>query len=151
MTAVGVQIPPVGGGTISDPECVIASVREELVVAETRRLAAVAFADVAGWSRLIEKSDVETLRAWKALRSDVIEPLTREHGGRLLEIAGDPQRAVIFSSHIVSDLERVANRIWIVKDGRLLWDGDTDELKQSVQRLHIRARPGRGVAVRAVL
>jgi class 3 adenylate cyclase/TolB-like protein/tetratricopeptide (TPR) repeat protein len=52
-------------------------------------LAAVAFADVAGWSRLIEKNDVETLRAWKALRSDVIEPLTRGHGGRLLEIAGD--------------------------------------------------------------
>jgi adenylate cyclase len=55
----------------------------------TRRLAAVAFADVAGWSRLIEKSDVETLRAWKALQSDLIEPKIREHSGRLLEIAGD--------------------------------------------------------------
>jgi hypothetical protein len=40
---------------------------------------------VTGWTRLIEKNDVETLRAWKALRSDVIEPLTQEHGGRLLE------------------------------------------------------------------
>jgi ABC-2 type transport system ATP-binding protein len=47
---------------------------------------------------------------------------------------------VIFSSHIVSDLERVANRIWIVKDGRMLWDGETDNLKQSVRRLHIQAR-----------
>jgi adenylate cyclase len=55
----------------------------------TRRLAAVAFADVAGWSRLIEKNDVGTLRAWKALRNDVIEPRLREHGGRILEIAGD--------------------------------------------------------------
>jgi TolB-like protein/class 3 adenylate cyclase/Tfp pilus assembly protein PilF len=55
----------------------------------TRRLAAVAFADVVGWSRLVEKNDVDTLRAWKALRADVIEPRTREHGGRLLEIAGD--------------------------------------------------------------
>lgn len=55
----------------------------------TRRLAAVAFADVAGWSRLVEQNDVETLRAWKALRSEVIEPGIREHGGRLLEIAGD--------------------------------------------------------------
>jgi TolB-like protein/class 3 adenylate cyclase/Tfp pilus assembly protein PilF len=54
-----------------------------------RRLAAVAFADVANWSRLIEKNDVETLRAWKVLRSELIEPKIDEHGGRLLEIAGD--------------------------------------------------------------
>jgi class 3 adenylate cyclase/TolB-like protein/tetratricopeptide (TPR) repeat protein len=44
---------------------------------------------VAGWSRLIEKSDVATLRAWKALQADLIEPTIRRHGGRLLEIAGD--------------------------------------------------------------
>jgi ABC-2 type transport system ATP-binding protein len=70
-----------------------------------------------------------------------LDPLARRRFlQQLLEIAGDPQRAVIFSSHIVSDLERVANRIWIVKDGRLLWDGETDTLKQSVQRLHIRSR-----------
>jgi TolB-like protein/class 3 adenylate cyclase len=55
----------------------------------TRRLAAVAFADVVGWSRLIEKNDVETLSAWKALRTGIIEPKIREHGGRLIEIAGD--------------------------------------------------------------
>jgi class 3 adenylate cyclase/Tfp pilus assembly protein PilF len=55
----------------------------------TRRLAAVAFADVAGWSRLIEKNDVDTLRAWKALRAGLIEPKIAEHGGRLLELAGD--------------------------------------------------------------
>lgn len=55
----------------------------------TRRLAAVAFADVAGWARLVERNDVETLRAWKALRSELVEPKIREHNGRLLEIAGD--------------------------------------------------------------
>ncbi|MEO8316060.1 MAG: ABC transporter ATP-binding protein [Pseudomonadota bacterium] len=70
-----------------------------------------------------------------------LDPLARRRFlQQLLEIASEPHRAVIFSSHIVSDLERVANRIWIIKDGRLLWDGDTDALKQSVQRLHIRAR-----------
>jgi adenylate cyclase len=61
----------------------------EQVLGITRRLAAIAFADVVGWTRLIEQSDVETLRAWKALRADLIEPKIREHGGRLLEIAGD--------------------------------------------------------------
>jgi ABC-2 type transport system ATP-binding protein len=70
-----------------------------------------------------------------------LDPLARRRFlQQLLEIAGDPQRAVIFSTHIVSDLERVANRIWIVKDGRLVWDGETDALKQSVRRLHVRAR-----------
>ena len=54
-----------------------------------RRLAAVAFADVAGFSRLIAANDVETLRRWKALRNDVIAPLMLRHGGRIAEIAGD--------------------------------------------------------------
>lgn len=54
-----------------------------------RRLAAVAFADVAGYSRLIAANDVETVRRWKALRSDLIEPLMARHGGRIAEIAGD--------------------------------------------------------------
>jgi len=54
-----------------------------------RRLAAIVFADVAGWARLVEQNDVETLRAWKALRADLIEPRIIEHRGRLLEISGD--------------------------------------------------------------
>ena len=55
----------------------------------TRRLAAIAFADVAGWSRLIEQNDAATLTAWKAVRSELIEPKIQENSGRLLEIAGD--------------------------------------------------------------
>ena len=61
----------------------------EQLVTITRRLAAIVFADVAGWSRLVEKNDVDTLRAWKALRTEIIEPGIREQGGRVLEIAGD--------------------------------------------------------------
>ena len=57
---------------------------------------------------------------------------------QVLEIAAEGPRAVLFSTHIVSDLERIANRIWVVKNGRLLWDGDTDALKESVRRLHLR-------------
>jgi TolB-like protein/Tfp pilus assembly protein PilF len=67
----------------------------------TRRLAAVAFADVVNWSRLIEKNDVATLRSWKALRSELIEPKIHEHGGRLLEIAGDSV-LVEFSSAVAA-------------------------------------------------
>ena len=54
-----------------------------------RRLAAVAFADVAGWSLQIGNNDAQTLRAWKQLRAQVIEPLILVHDGRLLEIQGD--------------------------------------------------------------
>jgi adenylate cyclase len=54
-----------------------------------RRLAAVAFADVAGFSRLIALNDVETLRRWKELRTDVMEPHMERHGGRVTQMAGD--------------------------------------------------------------
>ena len=56
----------------------------------------------------------------------------------MLTISTDEQRAIVFSSHIVSDIERLANRIWILKEGRLDWQGDLDALKESIVRLHIR-------------
>lgn len=54
-----------------------------------RRLAAVAFADVAGYSRLMSVNEVETLRGWKALREDILEPYAVQQGGRVVELAGD--------------------------------------------------------------
>jgi ABC-2 type transport system ATP-binding protein len=59
---------------------------------------------------------------------------------RLLEITADQTRAVIFSSHIVSDLERVANEIWIVREGTMMWQGELDALKESVVRLHVHSQ-----------
>ena len=58
---------------------------------------------------------------------------------QIIDVAADGRRAVVFSSHIVSDVERLANKIWIVKDHRLYWQGDFDSLKDSIVRLHIRA------------
>jgi ABC-2 type transport system ATP-binding protein len=57
----------------------------------------------------------------------------------LVEVAADGRRAVVFSSHIVSDIERLANRIWILKNGRLEWQGDLDSLKESIVRVHLHA------------
>jgi ABC-2 type transport system ATP-binding protein len=69
-----------------------------------------------------------------------LDPIARRRFlQQVLEISAEDGRAVIFSTHIVSDLERIANRIWILKDGRLVWDGETDALKESVRRLHVRA------------
>jgi ABC-2 type transport system ATP-binding protein len=68
-----------------------------------------------------------------------LDPIARrqflEH---LVEISTDSRRAIIFSSHIVSDIERLANRIWILKEGRLDWQGDLDSLKESMVRIHLR-------------
>jgi ABC-2 type transport system ATP-binding protein len=56
---------------------------------------------------------------------------------QLVEIGADERRAVIFSSHIVSDVERLANVIWILKAGKLIWRGALDALKESVVRVHV--------------
>ena len=54
-----------------------------------RRLVAIAFADVAGFSRLMALNDAETVRRWKALRTEIMQPHMVRHGGRVAEIAGD--------------------------------------------------------------
>jgi len=58
---------------------------------------------------------------------------------QIIEVASDGKRSVVFSSHIVSDVERLANKIWILKDQRMYWQGDFDSLKDSIVRLHARA------------
>ncbi|HVY65654.1 MAG TPA: ABC transporter ATP-binding protein [Gammaproteobacteria bacterium] len=68
-----------------------------------------------------------------------LDPLARRHFlEQIVEIAADGNRSVVLSSHIVSDIERLANRIWILKDGRLHWQGDFDDLRDSVVRVHLR-------------
>jgi ABC-2 type transport system ATP-binding protein len=70
-----------------------------------------------------------------------LDPIARRRFvTEIIDRARDAQRTVLFSSHIVSDLERAANKVWILKDGRLAWAGDLDALKESVVRLHIRGR-----------
>ncbi len=58
----------------------------------------------------------------------------------LLEIVDQPNRTVLFSTHITSDLERVANRVAILRNGRIVFHGELDSLKERVKRLHIAAR-----------
>ena len=132
-----------------------------------RRLAAVAFADVAGWARLIEQNDVETMRAWRALRTDLLEPKALEHDGYLLEVAGDAVllefpsvvAAVTWALDIQRALSqpaeghgpRLSVRIGInvedviVDEGRLIGDG-----VNIASRIHQLAAPGEIVVTSAV-
>jgi ABC-2 type transport system ATP-binding protein len=68
-----------------------------------------------------------------------LDPMARRQFlEQLVDASAGGDRAIVFSSHIVSDIERLANRIWILKDGRLDWQGDLDSLKESIVRLHVR-------------
>jgi adenylate cyclase len=54
-----------------------------------RRLIAVVFADMAGYSRLIGLDDAGTFGRLKELRSDLIDPALARHGGILVSTGGD--------------------------------------------------------------
>jgi TolB-like protein/class 3 adenylate cyclase len=54
-----------------------------------RRLAAIMAADIVAYSRLIEADEARTLTAIRALRSNVIDPLIADHGGRIVKLMGD--------------------------------------------------------------
>ena len=56
---------------------------------DERRVAAIAFADVVGYSTLMAADEHGTYARWMALLSGVIEPETARHAGRILHVAGD--------------------------------------------------------------
>jgi ABC-2 type transport system ATP-binding protein len=57
----------------------------------------------------------------------------------VLDLVGEG-RTVLFSTHITSDLERIAERIVILERGRIAVDEDLDGLKERIKRLHITSR-----------
>jgi adenylate cyclase len=57
--------------------------------APTRRLVAILFADVAGFTRMVEADENGTLAALRARRAGVIEPVVAAHGGRVVKHIGD--------------------------------------------------------------
>ena len=56
---------------------------------QTRRLAAILAADVAGYSRLIGADEAGTLQGLKAIRAELIDPTIAAHNGRLVKTTGD--------------------------------------------------------------
>jgi len=58
-------------------------------MSQTRRLAAILAADVAGYSRLIEADEEGTLGRLRALRAEVIDPKIAAHRGRIVKTTGD--------------------------------------------------------------
>src|SRR5947209_13252440 len=58
-------------------------------MSQTRRLAAILAADVAGYSRLIGADEEGSLNQLRAIRADVIDPKITEHRGRIVKTTGD--------------------------------------------------------------
>ena len=85
---------------------------------EGRRLIAVVYADMVGYSRLIGFDDVGTLERLRTLRRNVIDPAIEEHGGRIVQTGGD-SLLIVFDS--IDGAARCAVR---VQQQVLVYDGD---------------------------
>jgi ABC-2 type transport system ATP-binding protein len=55
----------------------------------------------------------------------------------VIDIAGNENRTVVLSTHLTSDLERVASDIVLLKSGTVNYAGPMDELKDSVKTLRL--------------
>jgi len=131
-----------------------------------RRLAAILAADVAGYSRLMERDEAGTLARLKALRGELVDPLVVGHRGRVVKLMGDGA-LVEFASAVdavecaaaiqegmagretdVPEAERVRFRIG-VNLGDVIVEGDGDLYGDGVNvaaRLEQLAEPG-GIVV----
>jgi class 3 adenylate cyclase/pimeloyl-ACP methyl ester carboxylesterase len=87
--------------------------------ASGRKLVAVVYADVVGYSRLIELDDIGTLEQLRALRNDLIDPEIGRHGGRIIQTAGD-SLLIVFDSitEAVQCAVDVQRKVPIHEEGR---------------------------------
>jgi adenylate cyclase len=56
---------------------------------QTRRLAPILAADMAGYSRLIETDEEGTLNRLRSIRAELLDPKIAEHRGRIVKTTGD--------------------------------------------------------------
>ncbi len=70
--------------------------------------------------------------------ASALDPVARRRLLRtLLELAADEQRTVLYSTHITSDLERLADHVVMLVDGRVAFSDELDVLKDRVKRVKV--------------
>jgi adenylate cyclase len=107
-----------------------------------RRLAAILAADVAGYSRLMERDEAGTLARLRTLRRDLIDPKIAEHKGRIVKTTGDGiliefpsvveavacavalQRRMETHNDATAEEERIRFRVGINSGDVIVEDGD---------------------------
>jgi len=78
-----------------------------------------------------------------ALGLDVV--MRREFLDALIDLLADTGCTVLFSSHFLTDVERIADRIGILHEGRLLVDATLEDCKRRVLRCGFAPRAGASV------
>jgi len=69
-----------------------------------------------------------------------LDTLARRHFLKeLLKVTCDENKTVLFSSHILGDIERTVDRVAILMRGRLILEGELDTLKERVRRITFRS------------
>jgi ABC-2 type transport system ATP-binding protein len=58
---------------------------------------------------------------------------------QLIDMNANSQTSILFSTHITSDIERVAADVAFLKQGSIVYQGEVDQLKEQVVRLHIQS------------
>lgn len=72
-----------------------------------------------------------------------LDTLARRHFLKeLLKVTCDENKTVLFSSHILGDIERTVDRVAILMRGRLILEGELDTLKERVRRITFRTESG---------
>jgi len=65
--------------------------------------------------------------------------MRRKFISELIELSCENETTMVFSSHIISDLERVANRVALLQNGKISMDYEIENLKASIAHLKITA------------
>ena len=138
-------------------------------MSQTRRLAAILAADVAGYSRLMGADEEGTLERLKAVRHELVDHKIKEHRGRIVKTTGDGmlvefasvvdavrcavevQRAMVERNTGVPENKRIEFRIGINLGDIILDDDDIyGDGVNIAARLEALAEPG-GICVSRVV
>lgn len=66
-----------------------------------------------------------------------LDPRERVHFRNLIADLGKSS-IVLLSTHIVSDVERVADRILMMRGGQIIWDGAQDTISEDLEQFYLR-------------
>src|SRR5687768_8995449 len=71
--------------------------------------------------------------------SSGLDPIVRRDIlGAIVRTIADEGRTVLFSSHLLDEVERISDRVAMLKGGRILFTGELDQIKQTHHRLTLR-------------
>ena len=134
-----------------------------------RRLAAILAADVAGYSRLMGRGEVDTLARLKTLHRELFDPKVTEHKGRIVKTTGDGlliefpsvveavacalavQQGMAERNSGTPELQRIVFRVGINLGDVIVEDGDIHGDGVNVAaRLEAMAEPG-GICISAIV